>query len=131
MLTYGGLFAFISGSSFVLQKIYGLDELSFAFSFTFVVVGFITGTTLAQRLVGRCGLDGTIRLGVTCLALGGVTHAGPRGARACRHRSRISAPMAIYGDRRRPHHAAIHGLGPDAVSRIAPARPRRSSASAR
>ena len=41
MLTYGGLFAFISGSSFVLQKIYGLDELSFAFSFTFVVAGFI------------------------------------------------------------------------------------------
>ena len=41
MLTYGGLFAFISGSSFVLQKIYGLDELSFAFSFAFVVAGFI------------------------------------------------------------------------------------------
>lgn len=96
MLTYGGLFAFISGSSFVLQKIYGLDELSFAFSFTFVVAGFMTGTTLAQHLVGRYGLDGTIRLGVTCLALGGVTMlilvlAGVPSSLS------ISAPMAIYG----------------------------------
>ncbi|WP_201834527.1 multidrug effflux MFS transporter [Microvirga zambiensis] len=96
MLTYGGLFAFISGSSFVLQRIYGLDELSFAFSFIFVVAGFMTGTTIAQYLVGRYGLDGTIRLGVTCLALGGLTMlalvlAGVPSSLA------VSAPMAIYG----------------------------------
>jgi DHA1 family bicyclomycin/chloramphenicol resistance-like MFS transporter len=47
--------------------------LSFAFSFIFVVAGFMTGTMIAQSLVGRYGLDGTIRLGVTCLALGGLT----------------------------------------------------------
>jgi DHA1 family bicyclomycin/chloramphenicol resistance-like MFS transporter len=52
MLTYGGLFAFISGSSFVLQNIYGLDALSFSFSFAFMVIGFIGGTYLAQHLVG-------------------------------------------------------------------------------
>ena len=96
MLTYGGLFAFISGSSFVLQRIYGLDELSFAFSFIFVVAGFMTGTMIAQSLVGRYGLDGTIRLGVTCLALGGLTMlalvlAGVPSSLA------VSAPMAIYG----------------------------------
>ncbi|MFL5135599.1 MAG: multidrug effflux MFS transporter [Microvirga sp.] len=96
MLTYGGLFAFISGSSFVLQKIYHLDELSFAFSFTFVVAGFITGTTLAQTLVGRYGLDGTIRLGVMCLALGGVTMLALVLAGVPSSLS-ISAPMAIYG----------------------------------
>ena len=96
MLTYGGLFAFISGSSFVLQKIYGLDELSFAFSFTFVVVGFMSGTFLAQHLVGRRGLDGTIQLGVMCLAVGGATMLtlvllGVPSSLS------ISAPMAIYG----------------------------------
>ncbi len=72
MLTYGGLFAFISGSSFVLQGLYGLGELPYAFSFAFMVVGFIAGTSLAQRVVGRRGLDGTIRLGVGCLAAGGL-----------------------------------------------------------
>jgi DHA1 family bicyclomycin/chloramphenicol resistance-like MFS transporter len=96
MLTYGGLFAFISGSSFVLQKIYGLDELSYAFSFTFVVVGFITGTSLAQHLVGRRGLDGTIRLGVMCLAVGGATMLALVLLSVPSSLS-ISAPMAIYG----------------------------------
>jgi MFS transporter, DHA1 family, multidrug resistance protein len=71
-LSYGGLFAFISGSSFVLQGVYGLSELAFAFSFGFCVIGYITGALIAQRLVGRRGLDGTIALGLICLALGGL-----------------------------------------------------------
>ena len=71
-LAYGGLFAFISGSSFVLQSGYGLGQIAFAFSFAFVVVGYICGTYLAQHLVGRRGLDGTIAIGVGCLAAGGV-----------------------------------------------------------
>jgi DHA1 family bicyclomycin/chloramphenicol resistance-like MFS transporter len=96
MLAYGGLFAFISGSSFVLQGLYGLNELTYAFSFAFVVVGFITGTTLAQRLVGPRGLDGTIQFGVMALALGGVlmlvlVAAGVASSLA------ITGPMAIYG----------------------------------
>jgi DHA1 family bicyclomycin/chloramphenicol resistance-like MFS transporter len=70
-LAYGGLFAFISGSSFVLQGVYGLSELAYAFSFAFMVIGYMAGTFLAQRVVGRLGLDGTIGLGVTALALGG------------------------------------------------------------
>ncbi|QFU14900.1 multidrug effflux MFS transporter [Microvirga thermotolerans] len=72
MLTYGGLFAFISGSSFVLQGRYGLGPLPYAFSFGFMVLGYILGTSLAQRLVGARGLDGTIGIGVACLAAGGL-----------------------------------------------------------
>jgi DHA1 family bicyclomycin/chloramphenicol resistance-like MFS transporter len=95
-LTYGGLFAFISGSSFVLQGVYGLGELAYGFSFAFVVVGFMTGTTLAQRLVTRRGLDGTIRVGVAALALGGglmlvLVAAGVPSSLA------VTAPMALYG----------------------------------
>jgi MFS transporter, DHA1 family, multidrug resistance protein len=70
-LTYGGLFCFISGSSFVLQTIYGLTPFVFGVSFGLTVLGFIAGTIVAQRLVGRRGLDGTIAIGVLCLALGG------------------------------------------------------------
>ena len=96
MLTYGGLFAFISGSSFVLQGIYRLSELAFAFSFATVVVGFIGGTALAQRLVGPRGLDGTIRLGVASLAAGGalmlvLVWSGVPSSFA------ITGPMAVYG----------------------------------
>ena len=95
MLAYGGLFAFISGSSFVLQGVYRLDELAFAFSFAFMVVGYIGGTVLAQHLVGKRGLDGTIRWGVTSLAAGGVLMfvlvvSGVPSSFA------VTGPMAIY-----------------------------------
>jgi len=95
-LTYGGLFAFISGSSFVLQDVYGLSEIAYGFSFGLTVIGFISGTMLAQRLVGRRGLDGTIARGVACLALGGslmliLVAAGVPSSLA------VTMPMAIYG----------------------------------
>jgi MFS transporter, DHA1 family, multidrug resistance protein len=70
-LTYAGLFCFISGSSFVLQGKYGLSPLAFGLSFAFSVIGFISGTIAAQKLVISRGLDGTIAIGVICLALGG------------------------------------------------------------
>ncbi|MDJ1158817.1 multidrug effflux MFS transporter [Chelatococcus sp. SYSU_G07232] len=75
-LTYTGLFAFISGSSFVLQGVYGLGEIAFGLSFASVVLGYIAGTVVAQRLVGRLGLDGTIGLGVACLCAGGLVMLG-------------------------------------------------------
>jgi len=95
VLAYGGLFAFISGSSFVLQEVYGLGEMAFAFSFAFMVVGYIGGTFLAQHLVGRHGLDGTIGLGVASLSAGGtlmlaLVASGVPSSFA------ITGPMAIY-----------------------------------
>lgn len=94
-LTYAGLFSFISGSSFVLQNLYGLGEVAFGLSFGTVVVGYICGTVLAQRLVGRRGLDGTIAIGTVCLAAGGLlmlalTLAGIVSAFA------VVVPMAVY-----------------------------------
>jgi DHA1 family bicyclomycin/chloramphenicol resistance-like MFS transporter len=95
-LAYGGLFAFISGSSFVLQGVYGLDEIAYALSFGFVVLGYIGGSFLAPRIVARRGLDGTIGVGVAALALGGVlmlalVAAGVPSSFA------VSGPMAVYG----------------------------------
>jgi MFS transporter, DHA1 family, multidrug resistance protein len=94
-LAYGGLFAFISGSSFVLQGVYGLEELPYAFSFAFTVLGFIAGTLVAQRIVARRGLDEPIGLGVAAMALGGATMlllvlSGVPSSLA------ITAPMALY-----------------------------------
>lgn len=75
-LAYAGLFAFISGSSFVLTAVYGLTPVQYGFSFAFGVFGYIGGTILAQRLVGRRGMDGVIALGVLLLALGGLLMLG-------------------------------------------------------
>lgn len=94
-LAYAGLFAFISGSSFVLIGIYGLSPPAFGLSFGFAVLGYILGTILAQRLVGRRGLDGVIALGVACLAGGGLSMlacvaSGFGGALG------VVGPMALY-----------------------------------
>jgi DHA1 family bicyclomycin/chloramphenicol resistance-like MFS transporter len=75
-LAYAGLFAFISGSSFVLSNVYGLTPVQYGFSFAFGVLGFIGGTIIAQRLVGSRGMDGVIGLGVLFLALGGLLMLG-------------------------------------------------------
>ena len=94
-LTYAGLFAFISGSSFVLQGIYGLDELPYAFSFAFTVAGYVAGTLLAQRLVGRHGLDRTIGAGAALMALGGAAMLILVLLRAPSSLA-ITGPMALY-----------------------------------
>jgi DHA1 family bicyclomycin/chloramphenicol resistance-like MFS transporter len=94
-LAYGGLFAFISGSSFILIDIHGLTPVQYGLSFSLVVLGFILGTILAQRLVARRGMDGVIALGVRCLAGGGlamlVCVAGDFGGVAG-----VVLPMALY-----------------------------------
>jgi DHA1 family bicyclomycin/chloramphenicol resistance-like MFS transporter len=46
--------------------------MGFSMVFSFVVLGFVTGTLVAQRAVGRLGLDRTIGLGVMALAGGGA-----------------------------------------------------------
>lgn len=94
-IAFAGLFAFISGSSFVLMGIYGLSAPVYGLSFGFAVLGFILGTIIAQRLVGRRGLDGVIAIGVVCLAAGGLAmlvcvstgFGGPLG---------VILPMALY-----------------------------------
>jgi MFS transporter, DHA1 family, multidrug resistance protein len=94
-LAYGGLFAYISGSSFVLQGIYHLSEVAFGLAFAVGVAGYIGGTLAAQRLVPRAGIDTTIAVGVVCLAAGGLIML------ACvlfgsGHPAEIVMPMTLY-----------------------------------
>lgn len=71
-VSFSGVFAWISGSSFVLQDIYGLSALSFALAFAAASGGYLIGTTAATRIVLRLGLDRTIGVGAAALALGGL-----------------------------------------------------------
>ena len=72
-LTYSGLFCFISGATFVLQGYYGLNEIAFGFSFGSVVIGFISGSFVAQRVVTKLGLNRTISIGMALITFGGVS----------------------------------------------------------
>ena len=71
MLAYGGLFAFISGSSFVLQK----STASTSWPSPSPSPSWWSASSPAHvraALRRRLGLDGTIQLGVTASPLGGV-----------------------------------------------------------
>lgn len=69
---YGGLFSFISGSSFVLMGVFGISETAFGYCFGLVVIGYIGGAMIGARFTVRLGVDRMLQLGVGCCALGGV-----------------------------------------------------------
>jgi DHA1 family bicyclomycin/chloramphenicol resistance-like MFS transporter len=70
--SYAGLFAWLSGASFVLQNLYGLTPVAFGVVFAIGAVGYMAGTTIAARVVARLGLDRVAGLGSAMLALGGL-----------------------------------------------------------
>jgi len=75
-LCYAGLFAWISGASFVLQDLYGLTPFVFGFIFAVASLGYMAGSSFAARLVTRLGLDGMAGCGAAALALGGLMACG-------------------------------------------------------
>jgi DHA1 family bicyclomycin/chloramphenicol resistance-like MFS transporter len=73
-MTYTGLFAFISTSSFILQELYGYSPVQFSLAFASCSITFVGATFVNRRLVPRLGLNGTLGVGVKCLATGGLLH---------------------------------------------------------
>ena len=92
---FAGLFAFISGSSFVFQEVYGLSPRIYGLSFTIMVAGYISGTLIGARLTMRLGLDRVIDLGGLLLLLGGAVMALMTGLDLAGAWN-IILPMAIY-----------------------------------
>jgi len=93
--SYGGLFAWISGSSFVLQDLYGLSPLLFGLVFAAATLGYGMGTLLAARLVVRIGIDRTIVCGGVALAVGGLAMAAAI-ALGATSPAALAVPMALY-----------------------------------
>lgn len=74
--SYSALFAFISGSSFVLIGRFSLSPAAFGLCFSFAVVGYITGTQLASHLVRRLGIDSLMSAGGWLGAAAGLVMLG-------------------------------------------------------
>ena len=70
--SHAGLFAWISGSPFVLQDLYGLTALEFGVAFAASCIGSLAAASIAASVVIRIGLDLTIGLGALILASGGI-----------------------------------------------------------
>lgn len=70
--SYSALFAFISGSSFVLSARFGLAPQIYGMCFGIVVAGYLCGSLLSGRLVRRCGSDRLLAAGAWLGALAGA-----------------------------------------------------------
>ena len=93
--SYAGLFAWISGASFVLQDLYGLSAFTFGVAFALGSVGYMSGSTLSARLSHRVGLDGVLGLGGLANAIGGLMMVGAV-ALGLTSAASLVLPMAIY-----------------------------------
>ncbi len=69
---YNGLFVFLSGSSYVLQRVYGFDSISFGLMFACCSCCYVSGAYVGARMVARRGLDGMIKRGVIFMMIGGI-----------------------------------------------------------
>ncbi|WP_165367701.1 multidrug effflux MFS transporter, partial [Phytoactinopolyspora endophytica] len=68
-LMMAGLFAYISGSSFVFQDVYGLSEQQYAVMFGVNSAGLIIATQINPRLVRRFGPQWVLTVAVACAAV--------------------------------------------------------------
>lgn len=73
--SYAGLFAFISGSSFVFIEHFELSETAFGFCFAAVVLGYMAGTLASGRLSGRITLERSATVGAVMTAVFGAAEA--------------------------------------------------------
>ncbi|MCW2622990.1 MAG: drug resistance transporter, Bcr/CflA subfamily [Frankiales bacterium] len=71
--TMSSMFAYIAGSSFVLQDIYGLSPQTFGLVFGGNAFGLIVASQVSGRLVGRVGPLALLTTGIAISAVGGVS----------------------------------------------------------
>ncbi len=73
---FGPIFAYVAGSSFVLQDIYGLSPQIFGLAFAANGAGLVLGAQVNGRLVHRLGSERLLTLGIVVMAAGGLAFLG-------------------------------------------------------
>jgi DHA1 family bicyclomycin/chloramphenicol resistance-like MFS transporter len=94
-LAFGALYAYISGSPFVLQDIYGQSAFDFGLAFAVGSVGYMGGSALAAKFVGRYGIGTVSGFGAAAAAIGGLLMVGAV-AFDLRSGFALVLPMALY-----------------------------------
>ncbi|MCL5426385.1 MAG: multidrug effflux MFS transporter [Gammaproteobacteria bacterium] len=97
---FSGLFAYLSGSSFVLIEYLGVAPTLYGVLFTLIVAGFFVGTLVSGRYSHRLGRDRLVTLGSVICATGGVVMAGLATVG-------VHHPWAVVG----PHMVFMLGVG--------------------
>ena len=72
-LTFGALFAYISGSSFALQGIYGLSPQLYSLAFALNGLGLVAASQVNARVVERYGPTRLLRAGLASVVTAALT----------------------------------------------------------
>jgi DHA1 family bicyclomycin/chloramphenicol resistance-like MFS transporter len=75
-LAFAAMFSYISGSSFVLQDIFGVSAQQFSFLFGLNALGIVVAGQVSGRLVGRVAPRRLLATGLILQATGGVALLG-------------------------------------------------------
>ena len=75
-ISYAAIFVFISGTPFVLIRVLGVATQYYGYLFAFGVCGYLSGTLICRRLLGRIGISGALTLGTTIGLIGGLGFLG-------------------------------------------------------
>lgn len=71
-LSYAAIFAFISGSSFVLIRVLDVPTEYYGYCFAFGVTGYLLGTLVCRRLLVRVGLARSVLVGAALSLFAGL-----------------------------------------------------------
>jgi len=71
-LSYASIFTFISGTPFVLIRVLGVPTEHYGYYFACGVFGYLGGTLLCRRMIGRIGLQRSLEVGTIIGLVGGL-----------------------------------------------------------
>lgn len=74
--TYGGIFTYLAGSSFVFIDVLGLSPGEYGLAMASVSCFYMAATLVCRRWIARHGLDGAVARGSVFTALAGVSVVG-------------------------------------------------------
>jgi DHA1 family bicyclomycin/chloramphenicol resistance-like MFS transporter len=75
-ISYASIFVFISGTPFVLIRVLGVATEHYGYLFAIGVCGYLGGTLICRRLLGRIGIARVLALGTTVGLAGGLGFLG-------------------------------------------------------
>jgi len=90
-----GMFAFLSGSPFVLLRVLGFTASDFGYLFALSMSGYLIGSWISGRFVLRLGMDRLLGIGTVLTLIGGVSMAA-LAALQVNHVAAILGPMFFY-----------------------------------
>lgn len=74
--TYGGIFTYLAGSSFVFIDVLGLSPGEYGLAMASVSCFYMAATMLCRRWIARHGLDGAVARGAVFTAIAGLSVVG-------------------------------------------------------